>query len=82
MSDFRGESKQNFEFVDPQIKSIRPKRGPQSGGTKVKIFGEHMNAGSFIEAFVGDYPCEIIETKPGALNFQSFIHLKFYNTVM
>jgi len=65
VSDFRGESKQNFEFVDPQIKAIRPRRGPQSGGTRIKILGEHMDAGSFKEAFVGDYPCEIVETRPG-----------------
>lgn len=29
VADFRGESKQNFEFVDPVIKSIEPKKGPQ-----------------------------------------------------
>jgi plexin A len=65
VSDFRGESKQNFEFVDPQIKAIRPRRGPQSGGTRIKILGDHMDAGSFKEAFIGDYPCEIVETRPG-----------------
>ena len=67
VSDFRGESKQNFEFVDPQIKAIRPRRGPQSGGTRIKILGDHMDAGSFKEAFVGDYPCEIVETRPGKI---------------
>jgi hypothetical protein len=71
VSDFRGESKQNFEFVDPQIKAIRPRRGPQSGGTRIKILGEHMDAGSFKEAFVGDYPCEIVETRPGRWFFKS-----------
>ena len=65
VADFRGESKMNFEFVDPQIKASRPRRGPQSGGTRIKILGEHMDAGSFKEAFVGDYPCEIVETRPG-----------------
>ena len=64
VSDFRGESREDYEFVDPQITGIRPKRGPQSGGTKVKILGNFMNAGSHKEAYIGDSPCEIIETKP------------------
>ena len=31
VADFRGESRDNYEFVDPQIRAIRPKKGPQSG---------------------------------------------------
>ena len=31
VADFRGESRDNYEFVDPQIRAIRPRRGPQSG---------------------------------------------------
>ncbi len=64
VADFRGESRENYEFVDPQIKAIRPKRGPQSGGTRIKILGDYMNAGSHVEAFIGDSPCEIVETRP------------------
>lgn len=64
VSDFRGESDTNYEFIDPQIKAIRPRRGPQSGGTRVKIMGEHMNAGSFKEAYIGDSLCRIVETRP------------------
>ncbi len=64
VADFRGESSQNYEFIDPQIKAIRPRRGPQSGGTRIKLLGEHMNAGSHQEAFIGDAPCKIVETRP------------------
>jgi plexin A len=64
VADFRGESRDNYEFVDPQIRAIRPRRGPQSGGTRIKILGEHMNAGSYKEAYIGDSPCEIVETRP------------------
>ncbi|XP_066998157.2 plexin A3 [Anabrus simplex] len=64
VEDFRGESKLNFEFVDPVIESITPKFGPRSGGTRLKITGKYMNAGSRILAFIDDLPCEIIETKP------------------
>jgi plexin A len=59
VEDFRGESKQNYEFVDPVIESISPKFGPKSGGTKLKITGQFMNAGSKIRAFINDLPCEI-----------------------
>lgn len=64
VEDFRGESKHNYEFVDPEIEAISPKYGPRSGGTVLKITGRYMNAGSRIQAFIDDLPCEIISTKP------------------
>ncbi|XP_076657981.1 plexin A [Halictus rubicundus] len=64
IEDFRGKSKNNFEFVNPQIFSISPKYGPVSGGTTVKITGQYMNAGSTIEAFIGNLSCSIISTEP------------------
>jgi plexin A len=64
VADFRGESKDNYEFIDPQIMAIRPRRGPQSGGTRIKILGEHMDAGSYKEAYIGNIPCRIVETRP------------------
>ncbi|PSN58484.1 hypothetical protein C0J52_00769, partial [Blattella germanica] len=64
VEDFRGESKHNYEFVDPEIEAISPKYGPRSGGTVLKITGRYMNAGSRIQAFIDDLPCEIIGTKP------------------
>lgn len=59
VEDFRGESKHNYEFVDPAIEGILPKFGPRSGGTVLKITGRYMNAGSRIQAFIDDLPCEI-----------------------
>ncbi|XP_075218268.1 plexin A isoform X1 [Lycorma delicatula] len=63
VDDFRGESKLNYEFVDPSIYGIIPKFGPRSGGTTLKIMGRFMNAGSRIEAFINDLPCEIERTE-------------------
>jgi len=60
VEDFRGESKHNYKFVDPEIEGISPKYGPRSGGTVLKITGRYMNAGSRIQAFIDDLPCEII----------------------
>lgn len=59
VEDFRGESKQNYNFVDPVIHNISPQHGPKSGGTVLRISGQYMNAGSKILAFVDDLPCEI-----------------------
>ena len=33
------------------------------GGTRIKILGDFMNAGSHIEAFIGNSPCKIVETR-------------------
>lgn len=64
IEDFRGQSKDNYQFVDPVIRSISPLQGPRSGGTILHIIGSHMNAGSRIEAFIDDLPCRIISVEP------------------
>ncbi|KAF6215982.1 hypothetical protein GE061_000319 [Apolygus lucorum] len=64
VEDFRGNSKQSYEFVDPKIKKITPKFGPLSGGTELSIYGQYMNAGSLIQAFIDELPCLIIRTEP------------------
>ena len=38
VADFRGESRDNYEFVDPQIRAIRPKKGPQSGKSTSTLY--------------------------------------------
>lgn len=60
VEDFRGNSKQEYQFVDPSISDIYPKFGPMSGGTHLTIIGTYMNAGSSIRAFIADLPCHII----------------------
>uniref|UniRef100_A0A8D8VNF5 Plexin-A2 n=1 Tax=Cacopsylla melanoneura TaxID=428564 RepID=A0A8D8VNF5_9HEMI len=64
IEDFRGQSKDNYQFVDPVIRSIYPLQGPRSGGTILHITGAHMNAGSRIEAFIDELPCRIISVEP------------------
>lgn len=60
VEDFRGNSKQSYEFVDPSIEDIGPRFGPKSGGTLLKIMGRYMNAGSSIQAFIDELPCRIV----------------------
>ena len=63
IKNFRGESRTNYTFIDPIITDIEPRHGPQSGGTKIRIKGEYLNAGSHVEAYIGNYSCRIIKTK-------------------
>lgn len=57
--EYRGESIEKYKFVNPEITDLTPSSGPRSGGTLLHIIGHHMNAGSRIEAFISDRPCEI-----------------------
>lgn len=60
---FRGQSKHNYTFVDPEITNISPKYGPRSGGTTIKITGKYMNAGSEIRVTIDDLPCLVISAE-------------------
>ncbi|XP_066903023.1 plexin-A2 isoform X1 [Halyomorpha halys] len=66
VEDFRGNSKQEYKFVDPNITDIFPNFGPMSGGTHLTIMGRYMNAGSSIRAFIDELPCQIIKTEPNS----------------
>lgn len=60
VADFRAESRTWYQFVDPKIKGISPTSGPLFGGTRLTIYGDHLNAGSHTQAFVDKVPCEIL----------------------
>ena len=63
VSNFKGESADYYEFVNPVIESIHPIRGPLSGGTQLTIRGQFMNAGSSIQAVIDPaLPCAITYT--------------------
>lgn len=62
--DYRGESKTDYQFVDPKILDFEPKFGPRSGGTTLTIYGEYLNAGSRIQAFIDHLPCQILSVEP------------------
>ena len=59
MASFRAQSAASYEFVDPRISRIEPARGPRSGGTHLRIIGDHMDAGSRVRAALGGLPCEV-----------------------
>lgn len=61
ISDYRGESKSDFEFVNPIIEDFEPKFGSVSGGTMIRIKGKYLNAGSQIKAHISNLPCTILQ---------------------
>lgn len=86
VQDFRGESRGDFEFVDPVIHDFEPKFGPMSGGTRVHIRGNHLNAGSLIKASINGMRCEIMTTDvkdaycrtyPSSLRNRGFMKMEF-----
>lgn len=59
-NEYTAISKDLFSFVNPRITAIEPSKGPKSGGTRLQIFGPHMDAGSLVEAFVGNNYCRLV----------------------
>ena len=53
----------NFEFRSPSVSHISPTDGPRSGGTRVTIYGVHMDTGAVQTATFGDAPCIIDKSK-------------------
>ncbi|XP_037069862.1 plexin-A2-like [Pollicipes pollicipes] len=62
VASYQAKSEQNYRFVDPRIERIAPERGPRSGGTRLRIFGLHMDAGLLIRAQINELPCRVLET--------------------
>lgn len=90
IADYRAESITDYQFVDPQIDDFQPRFGPMSGGTKVRISGKHLNAGSKIMAYVGDQPCHVLsvdeleavcKTSPARTEISGMFTMKFDNGV-
>ncbi|CAG0878844.1 unnamed protein product [Darwinula stevensoni] len=52
------ESQKHYEFVNPEIHALTPDFGPKSGGTLVKIFGRHLDAGRNVSATLGSRKCD------------------------
>ncbi|GIY30136.1 hypothetical protein CEXT_325961 [Caerostris extrusa] len=59
LNDYTARSREQYSFVNPRITSIKPGKGPRSGGTILEIWGLHMDAGSSAEAYVGALACNV-----------------------
>ncbi|GIX99609.1 hypothetical protein CEXT_662822 [Caerostris extrusa] len=58
-NDYMARSNKQYSFVNPRITSVEPSKGPKSGGTRLRIWGLHMDAGSRAEAFVDGLECKV-----------------------
>lgn len=65
------ESSQHFKFVEIVPKSIYPTFGPMSGGTRLSIFGQNLDAGSNVTVFLDNLPCTdmLLDGKKVCLRF-------------
>ncbi|XP_065209731.1 plexin-A2-like [Planococcus citri] len=79
-------SSTTFQFVNPKINDISPTSGSTSGGTELSINGEHLNAGSMIEVYIGTLECVVFEcnskqlkclTGPSKLSFKTYVSIRF-----
>ncbi|KAA0707300.1 Plexin-A1 Semaphorin receptor NOV [Triplophysa tibetana] len=76
LADYRALSPRAFTFVTPYFTRIQPAQGPLSGGTRITVEGNHLNAGSNVTVNIGLRPChfkkrtskEIVCVTPAGLN--------------
>ncbi|XP_077862313.1 plexin-A2-like [Saccoglossus kowalevskii] len=61
LMSYSGVSTGQFSYVVVKIYNIFPMKGAQSGGTKVTVVGENMNAGSNITATIAGLKCYVTE---------------------
>uniref|UniRef100_A0A8C2ED52 Plexin A1a n=1 Tax=Cyprinus carpio TaxID=7962 RepID=A0A8C2ED52_CYPCA len=76
LADYRALSPRAFTFVTPYFTRVQPFQGPLSGGTRITIEGNHLNAGSSVEVNIGRHSChfkkrsskEIVCVTPAGVN--------------
>ncbi|XP_028923456.1 plexin-A3 [Ornithorhynchus anatinus] len=59
-ADYRTQSEQLYTFVTPSFHRVNPSRGPASGGTRLTISGNHLDAGSRVTVAVRDGECQFV----------------------
>ncbi|XP_036844233.1 plexin-A1 isoform X1 [Oncorhynchus mykiss] len=57
LADYRALSPRAFTFVTPFFTRVLPAQGPLSGGTRITIEGNHLNAGSSVSVNIGRHLC-------------------------
>ncbi|CAI5443143.1 unnamed protein product [Caenorhabditis angaria] len=57
------ESTQYYSFVKVAIFSAYPLFGPLSGGTKITLYGQHLEVGSELRITIGNLPCKVLEPR-------------------
>ncbi|CAD6194251.1 unnamed protein product [Caenorhabditis auriculariae] len=58
--NYYAHSTESFAYVEPIVSSIRPAKGPRSGGTDITLTGADLDAGTEVVAKFGNIPCEVL----------------------
>ncbi|KHJ87831.1 IPT/TIG domain protein, partial [Oesophagostomum dentatum] len=66
-ANYAAVSKYDFEYVEPGVSSVKPNRGPKSGGTDVTLYGTDLDAGSEVSVSFGEVKCEVLSRKSDQL---------------
>ncbi|XP_035872722.1 plexin-A3 isoform X2 [Phyllostomus discolor] len=66
-ADFRTQSEQLYSFVTPTFDRVSPSRGPASGGTRLTISGNSLDAGSKVTVIVRDGECQFVRRDAEAI---------------
>ncbi|XP_060788388.1 plexin A3 [Neoarius graeffei] len=59
-ADYRTQSSQTYAFVTPSFSRVQPDKGPVSGGTRLTISGQHLDAGSAVTVFLAQETCMFV----------------------
>uniref|UniRef100_A0A8R1E2W3 Sema domain-containing protein n=1 Tax=Caenorhabditis japonica TaxID=281687 RepID=A0A8R1E2W3_CAEJA len=60
-------STEHFSYVEPVVSSMKPVKGPRSGGTDVTLTGVDLDTGSEVSVRFGQVPCKVLGRTSGRL---------------
>uniref|UniRef100_A0A8C7Z3Z0 Plexin A4 n=1 Tax=Oryzias sinensis TaxID=183150 RepID=A0A8C7Z3Z0_9TELE len=78
--EFTAKSLKYYYFI-PRITTLKPNRGPISGGTIVNITGSHFDAGSSVSVVFKDQPCTYLKRGGQWLTCRTHSSLHGYGNV-
>jgi plexin A len=50
-----------FAYVDVQVTGYRPTKGPAAGGTKITVYGDHLDSGTEVKVTLAGIDCTVKE---------------------
>nr|XP_027194961.1 plexin-A4-like [Dermatophagoides pteronyssinus] len=54
---YEARSTEMYRFIRAQLWRLEPDRGPRSGGTRIRLFGENLDSGSTLTILLGSTDC-------------------------
>lgn len=64
---FFAHSTEHFSYVEPVVSSMKPVKGPRSGGTDVVLTGVDLDTGAEVTVRFGQIGCKVLERTSGWL---------------